>query len=152
MVMMFDCIATGGLLHNTDVMLTPEQKEQIGKYNAHIFSHGIQPIFASQAWQNSLEGYLSGVGCVAGHLQYYVSAYGDVAPCDFTPLSFGNLREEPLKQIWKRVIRHPAYNHVSRRCRMQNHEFRRFYVDPIPDDAILPYPVEKLPRMDYRTP
>jgi MoaA/NifB/PqqE/SkfB family radical SAM enzyme len=151
MVMFFDCISTGALLHDTSEMLTPQQKRRIAQYSAYNFNLGTRPIFVSQAWQNSPEGYLSGVGCVAGHLQYYVSAYGDVQPCDFTPLSFGNIRQTPLKRIWKRMIRHPAYNHLSRRCRMQNFKFRELYIDPIPDEAPLPYPIGKLPRLDYRS-
>ena len=107
-------------------------------------------MLASQAWQNSVVGYLSGIGCLAGHLQYYISAYGDVTPCDFSPICFGNIRQESIKSIWKKIIKHPAYNHISRRCRMQNPSFRQHYVDPIPDKAILPYPIEKLPRLNYR--
>ena len=151
MVMFFDCISTGALLHDTGEMLTPQQKKRIARYSAYNFNLGTRPIFVSQAWQNSPEGYLSGIGCVAGHLQYYVSAYGDVQPCDFTPLTFGNIRQTSLKRIWKRMIRHPAYNHLSRRCRMQNPKFREFYIDPIPDEVSLPYPIEKLPQLDYRT-
>lgn len=151
MVVLFDCVPTGALLHDTSDMLTPEQKEMIGQYNSYLFHHGIRPVLAAQAWQNSVEGYLSGIGCVAGHLQYYVSAYGDVTPCDFTPLSFGSLRQESLKHIWARMVHHPAYHHVSRRCRMQNPQFRAVYIDPIPDDAGLPYPIHLLPQLDYRT-
>ena len=36
-------------------------------------------------------------------------------------------------------------------CRMQNPQFRRFYIDPIPEDARLPYAIEKLPRVDCRS-
>jgi MoaA/NifB/PqqE/SkfB family radical SAM enzyme len=93
---------------------------------------------------------LSGIGCLAGNIQYYVSAYGDVAPCDFAPLSFGNIRDEPLKKIWKKLVKHPAYDHRSQFCRMQHPDFRRFYIDPIPDDAPLPYPIDKLSSVDYR--
>jgi MoaA/NifB/PqqE/SkfB family radical SAM enzyme len=79
-----------------------------------------------------------------------VSAYGEVSPCDFSPLSFGNLRDEPLKAIWKRMVRHPAYKHRSSVCRMQSERFRHFYIDPIPDNATLPYDINKLPSIDYR--
>ena len=151
MIILFDCVPTGTLLHDTSEMMTLEQKQVVGKYNADAFEKGINPMLASQAWQNSVVGYLSGIGCLAGHLQYYISAYGDVTPCDFSPICFGNVRQESIKSIWKKIIKHPAYNHISRRCRMQNPSFRQHYVDPIPDNAILPYPIEKLPRLNYRT-
>jgi hypothetical protein len=48
------------------------------------------------------------------------------------------------------MIHHPAYRHCVTACRMQNGKFRHFYIDPIPDDAVLPYDITLLPRVDYR--
>ena len=149
-VILFDGVPTGNMLKDTSEMLTMEQREEIHKYSAEIFRRKIIPPLSSQAWQNSVEGNLSGIGCIAANIQYYVSAYGDITPCDFSPLSFGNIRTEPLKKIWKKMVRHPAYNHRSSFCRMQNQKFRHFYIDPIPDNATLPYDIDKLPRVDYR--
>ncbi len=130
-------------------MLTEEQREEIHQYSAEIFNQKIVPPLSSQAWQNSVEGNLSGIGCLAAYIQYYVSAYGDVTPCDFTPLSFGNIRTESLKKIWKKMINHPAYKHRSSFCRMQNPDFRRLYIDPIPDNVPLPYDIYNFPPLDY---
>ena len=149
-VILFDGVPTGNMLKNTNIILAPEQREEIREFSSKIFKKKIIPPLSSQSWQNSVEGNLSGIGCLAGNIQYYVSAYGDVAPCDFTPLSFGNIRKEPLKKIWKRMVCHPAYNHRSSFCRMQNPKFRHFYIDPIPDNATLPYPIFRLPQVDYR--
>jgi MoaA/NifB/PqqE/SkfB family radical SAM enzyme len=149
-LILFDCVPTGNMLKDTREMLTFELREKIYKYSVKVFKQKIIPPLSSQAWQNSVESYLSGIGCLAANIQYYVSAYGDIAPCDFTPLSFGNIRNESLKKIWKRMVRHPAYNHRSPFCRMQNSRFRHFYIDPIPDDAILPYGIENLNSVDYR--
>jgi len=148
-VILFDGVPTGNMLKDTSELLTQEQREEIYVYSSKLFEHSVIPPLSSQSWQNSVEGNLSGIGCLAGNIQFYASAYGDIAPCDFTPLSFGNIREQPLKKIWKSMIYHPAYNHRSTFCRMQNPQFRRFYIDPIPDEAKLPYPIEKLPRVDY---
>jgi len=149
-LVLFDNVPTGMLMKDTSEVLTREQREEIIRYTTHIFNHRMRPTLSSQAWQNSIEGYLGGVGCVAGNIQYYVSAHGDVTPCDFTPLSFGNIRDEPLKRIWKRMRSHPAFRHRSQFCRMQNPKFRHIYVEPIPDDSMLPYPMDRLPRVDYR--
>ncbi|TXT64119.1 MAG: Antilisterial bacteriocin subtilosin biosynthesis protein AlbA [Promethearchaeota archaeon] len=149
-LMLFDGVPTGNMLKDTSEMLTPSQREEIRKFSSIIFKNNIKPPLSSQAWQNSIEGYLGGIGCLAANIQYYVSAYGDVTPCDFTPLSFGNIRKKPLKKIWKRMIKHPAYNHRSTFCRMQNPKFRHFYIDPIPDNAILPFTIDHLPQVDYR--
>ena len=149
-VMLFDGVPTGNMLKNTDEMLTPDQREEIREFSSKLFKNSIIPPLSSQAWQNSIEGYLGGIGCLAGSIQYYMSAYGDVTPCDFTPLSFGNVKNEPLKKIWKRLVHHKAYNHRSTFCRMQNPKFRHVYIDPIPDDQILPYDINNLPNVDYR--
>ena len=149
-VILFDCVPTGKMLKDTSEMLTFKQREQIHNYSVEIFRKKIVPPLSSQAWQNSVEAYLSGIGCLAANIQYYASAYGDIAPCDFTPLSFGNIRNNSLKKIWMKMVHHPAYNHRSPFCRMQNKEFRQIYIEPIPDDAILPYNIDKLSRVDYR--
>jgi MoaA/NifB/PqqE/SkfB family radical SAM enzyme len=149
-VMLFDGVPTGNMLKNTSEMLTIEQREEIRDFSSKLFKNSIIPPLSSQAWQNSIEGYLGGIGCLAGNIQYYVSAYGEVTPCDFTPLSFGSIREEALKKIWKKMVRHNAYNHRSTFCRMQNPNFRRVYIDPIPEDQILPYNIQILPNVDYR--
>jgi len=147
---LFDAVPTGNMLNDTSEMLTPGQHEEIREFSSKIFNHRMVPQFNSQSWQNSIEGYLGGIGCLAVNIQYYVSAYGDVSPCDFTPLSFGNVRNKSLKEIWNKMIHHPAYNHRSTFCRMQHPNFRHFYIDPIPHDAKLPYDVESLPNVDYR--
>ena len=149
-VILFDGVPTGNMLKDTSELLTQALQEEIHKYSSNVFKNKIIPPLSSQAWQNSVEGVISGIGCLAANIQCYASAYGDIAPCDFTPISFGNVRDQPLKKIWKSMIYHPAYNHRSPFCRMQNPGFRSFYIDPIPDDAKLPYSIEKLPRVDYR--
>ena len=147
-VILFDAVPTGKLLHDTTEVLTAEQRAQIREYSEAIFRDGVKPPLSSQSWQNSVEGYLSGIGCLAANIQFYASAYGDIAPCDFTPLSFGNVREEALAEIWQKMIHHPAYDHRTSYCRMQNPEFRRRYIDPIPEGAYLPHPIEQLASAD----
>jgi MoaA/NifB/PqqE/SkfB family radical SAM enzyme len=149
-IIYFDCVPTGNMLHDTSEMLTFDLREELHEYSAEVFRKKIVPPLSSQSWQNSVEAYLSGIGCLAANIQYYASAYGDISPCDFSPISFGNIRNESLKRIWVRMVKHPAYNHRSPFCRMQDKNFRKFYIDPIPDDAYLPYPISKLPSVDYR--
>jgi MoaA/NifB/PqqE/SkfB family radical SAM enzyme len=38
-------------------------------------------------------------GCNAGCKMVYVDAFGDVSPCVFAPLNFGNVRERPVREI-----------------------------------------------------
>ena len=39
-------------------------------------------------------------GCNAGNKMVYIDAFGDVSPCVFTPIRFGNVRQEPIQDIF----------------------------------------------------
>ncbi len=40
-------------------------------------------------------------GCTAGHKMLYIDAFGDVSPCVFIPMTFGNVNTKSLKDIYK---------------------------------------------------
>ena len=42
-------------------------------------------------------------GCNAGRKMVYVDAFGEVSPCVFTPITFGNIRDRPLRAIWSEM-------------------------------------------------
>jgi len=42
-------------------------------------------------------------GCNAGHKMVYIDPFGEVSPCVFIPMTFGNVREESLKKIFKKM-------------------------------------------------
>jgi len=42
-------------------------------------------------------------GCTAGHKMIYVDAFGEVAPCVFVPMSFGNVQEKSLQSIFREM-------------------------------------------------
>ena len=42
-------------------------------------------------------------GCNAGHKMVYIDAFGEVSPCVFTPITFGNIRDRPLRAIWSEM-------------------------------------------------
>ncbi|MFH1761619.1 MAG: radical SAM protein, partial [bacterium] len=43
------------------------------------------------------------IGCSGGTCYVYISPYGDVCPCDFNHVIFGNVLEEPLYKIWDKM-------------------------------------------------
>ena len=45
-------------------------------------------------------------GCTAGHKMVYIDACGEVSPCVFTPMSFGNVRHQPLPDIFREMRQH----------------------------------------------
>jgi MoaA/NifB/PqqE/SkfB family radical SAM enzyme len=42
-------------------------------------------------------------GCTAGYNYLFVDSRGNACPCDFTMMAFGNVREEPVAEIWRRI-------------------------------------------------
>jgi len=83
-------------------------------------------------------------GCFAGRRWMHVTAGGDVLPCAYTPLSFGNVVEEGLDVIWKRMGQHEAYRKNAEFCKMRDPTFREKYIHIIPKDASLPLRMDKL--------
>jgi MoaA/NifB/PqqE/SkfB family radical SAM enzyme len=136
-VTILDVVPTGKLLAlRQEDLLSPEDKARLVELDRHYNGLEGYPHIITQAFTNGPEA----AGCFAGFSQLYMTAYGDVNPCDFAPLTFGNIRDEPLKAIWDRILTHPAYEKRCSHCRMQDPEFRSRYIDMIPDDAPLPWP------------
>jgi MoaA/NifB/PqqE/SkfB family radical SAM enzyme len=46
------------------------------------------------------------MGCPAAIRKVYVTPYGDVIPCPFIHVSYGNVLDEPLSEIRKRMVDH----------------------------------------------
>ncbi len=136
-ITIFDTVPTGKLLPlEQDQLLTPDDKARIIEIMRDYNERDGYPHVIAQAFVNGPEG----AGCFAGFIQFYMTAYGDVNPCDFTPLTFGNIQDDSLENIWNRILGHDAYGERSDHCRMQDPEFRAQYIDDIPEKVLLPWP------------
>ena len=45
-------------------------------------------------------------GCNAGHKMVYIDAFGEVSPCVFIPMTFGNVRETSIQEIYADMRRY----------------------------------------------
>ncbi|MFX1454963.1 MAG: radical SAM/SPASM domain-containing protein [Promethearchaeota archaeon] len=126
----------GRWLHETEVMLTPEEKGKV--WDLTDFPYVCRDFYFQTQFSSQCRG-------VADKAYMYISPYGDVQPCCFMPLSFGNIREDPLKTVLDRMYQHPMYTHecMQHQCPMIDHGFRELYIDTIPDDAKLPFRMDK---------
>lgn len=98
------------LLKGADVFTDTELKlvaEKLIGYNNHKSFKAFTSI-APMIIDESREYF----GCTAGGTdRYYVNAKGDVQPCEFLNISFGNITEEPFEDIYRRmrvVFREPG--------------------------------------------
>ena len=77
-------------------------------------------------------------GCGGGTQHMFIDYNGEVCPCDFTPLSFGCIENQSLKEIWDRM--NEAMHNPRRNCFIQkNHEIIRKHFH---EHGTLPLPPE----------
>jgi hypothetical protein len=51
------------------------------------------------------------LGCLAGYTFFYIGSAGDLCPCDFVPMSFGNVFEMGFEPVFERassLVQHPC--------------------------------------------
>ena len=80
----------------------------------------------------------------ASRTHFYVSPYGDVQPCCYMPLSFGNVREEPMKRIVKRMWGSAMFASLdsSVDCPMNSPRFREVFGPVLSRPGPGPHPAE----------
>nr|MBU1327678.1 radical SAM protein [Candidatus Omnitrophota bacterium] len=61
---------------------------------------------------------------------FHISCYGEIQPCPFVPLSFGNIRQRDLNEIVNGMFRHPVFYEGYNNCLMNDPDFRRKYILP----------------------
>jgi MoaA/NifB/PqqE/SkfB family radical SAM enzyme len=78
--------------------LIRETQDVHRRYNRR--SSRAYPALAAQVMEESH----GALGCTAGGVdRFYVNATGEVQPCEFLNFSFGNVREEPFEEIFRRM-------------------------------------------------
>lgn len=122
----------GRWLYNVDVRLTPKEEKKVWEIVEYPF------VCRDFYFQNQSSSQCRGLSEKA---YLYISPYGDVQPCCFIPLTFGNIREEPLNKIVNRMWSHPMFRHpcIYKECPMLNDDFRKKYIDKIPRGTKLPF-------------
>jgi MoaA/NifB/PqqE/SkfB family radical SAM enzyme len=144
-ISVFDVLPVGRLLGRTDLLLSARNRRSLlaeSKRLNEVYRGRLRIV--TQSWTNCGWGFAWFIGCLAGNYQFHINANGDLTPCDFTPVSFGNVRREPVAALWARMTEHPAYRDHRKSCRLQSRRFRRRYIDAIPDGAPLPFPAGEL--------
>ena len=140
-VTIFDCIPSGKYLKDASKILAPQERKQVIALARKYYETTPIGVNAMALINSPL-----GVGCYGANSQFYMTAYGDINPCDFNPVNFGNVREMPIQAIWKKMVSHPDFNKRFPSCRMQSKAYRKKYIDPLPANPKLPIPIESIPQ------
>ncbi|MBU1671582.1 MAG: radical SAM protein [Actinobacteria bacterium] len=144
-ITVFDVTPTGRMMDREDLLLTPEEHRHLSGLQEGQFARRRGPKIVTMSYVNETDI----IGCFGAKYQLHITHDGFVTPCDFTPLHFGNVGDEPLRTIWNRMTAHPEYRKKTVTCRMQDPEFRRRYIRKIPADAPLPYPMDRIPMETF---
>ncbi len=122
-VFIFDVVPTGRLLNRHECTLSDDEADRLRELRERYGEKPDYPRIVHQTMFSSMAYPCAAEGCPAAMVQMHLRANGDVAPCDFTPYSFGNIRELSLREIWNRMAGSDLYKMPSARCRLSRREF-----------------------------
>jgi MoaA/NifB/PqqE/SkfB family radical SAM enzyme len=98
---------------------------------------------------NSLSGERE---CPAVKRVVYITAQGDVMPCAYVPISWGNIREKSILEIMQQMQQSPVYKKDYDHCIAgENPDWVNRYIDPVydnPNFKHLPLSVAQHPMKD----
>jgi len=122
-VFLFVVISTRRPHGQHDCMLSDQEADQIVEFRRKYTSMRDYPRIVHQTMFASIAYPCVAEGCPAAMVQMHLRANGDVAPCDFTPATFGNIRTQPLAEIWQTMTASHLYATPSARCRLSRPAF-----------------------------
>jgi MoaA/NifB/PqqE/SkfB family radical SAM enzyme len=92
-------ILSGKLTARPDEALLPEHVALIREAQARLTRTPGEPgCFAYDVFESA-----EAFGCGAGYNYLFVDSRGNLCPCDFTMMSFGNLRQRPVAEVWREL-------------------------------------------------
>jgi len=98
-------VPVGAWALNYDIMLNADDRKALNRImseNSHVRTDFQSNWFIE--------------GCGALKEKIYISPYGDVLPCPFIHISFGNVLEESLEDIWRRGCRMKTFSEYAPVC------------------------------------
>lgn len=98
-VKILEPILSGNLLKEDNlgnVVYSENHRKKLIDIQHEANKHNEFPKITTFAYTESKERF----GCGAGNQHSYISASGELYPCDFVPMSFGNVKEKSIKDLW----------------------------------------------------
>lgn len=134
-IFVFDVVPTGRLEGECGCVLTDDEAEAVNSFRRTCNEDPERPRIIHQTMFTSMAYPCVAEGCPAAVVQLHVRANGDVSPCDFSACSFGNVRSQPLADIWRAMSEHELYARPSPRCRLADPAFRELLSAITPEQA-----------------
>jgi len=129
-VLVLEPIPVGKIVDEDKVILTDKDRKHLINLQKKANKNKRCPRVLSYPYRESKQV----MGCCAGYQYIHVTASGNICPCSFTPLSFGNAQKEKISVIWKRM--NTAFNKPRNSCFMVEHHK---YISKRLDDGFMDY-------------
>jgi MoaA/NifB/PqqE/SkfB family radical SAM enzyme len=113
-VLILEPIPVGKIMSEHDVILSENERMQLIQLQRKVNKNDTHLKVLSYPYRESKQV----MGCCAGYQYLHVSASGNICPCSFTPLSFGNARKEDIHVLWRRM--NAIFNGPSTDCFMRH--------------------------------
>ena len=118
---LYEIVAVGRWSTHTDELLTRGDVDRVSRF--HQDKNRLPEGPRVTAFPRLLSPEM--FGCFAGRRWLHVDASGDVLPCAYMPISFGNVRDTSLAEIWKGMGRDRWLRGKPGGCMMKDEKFRR---------------------------
>lgn len=120
-ILIFDAIPTGRLKKCNSLIDGNDWIEELIDFTEQYNSNYDYPGILVYSYATSYRS----TGCSGGTSYFYVSPYGDISPCDFNHVTFGNILKEPLYKIWDKMSSINIYKQATwGGCKMKNSNYR----------------------------
>lgn len=99
-VKVLEPILSGSLLKRmdvSDIMYDKPTRKKLVEIQHKANRMGVFPKITTFAYTESREKF----GCGAGTQHSYISATGELYPCDFVPMNFGSVKDKEVRLLWK---------------------------------------------------
>ncbi|NOR47026.1 MAG: radical SAM protein [Methanosarcinaceae archaeon] len=121
-----------------DAILSDDDRQVIlDMYHRINTTKGGPRIFSNTFFEGQM------LGCLAGQRWVHVCVDGSVKPCPYLPFEYGNIENDSLKSIWKKIRSYPQFKGERHVCLMHDPKFMEL-VSKIPKDAKVPYDFDLL--------
>jgi len=116
---LYDIIAVGNWSSHADEVLSKEDARHLEEFHRRKNRSSSGPRVTAFPYLLGRDMF----GCFAGRRWIHVDASGEAIPCAYLPMSFGNIKQRGLPDIWKEMS---SYRWFSGRhdCLMKDRQFR----------------------------
>jgi len=115
---LYEIVAVGRWASHTDELLSAQDVKRLEDY--HKKKNRLPgPRVTAFPYHLGAEMF----GCFAGRRWIHIDASGNALPCAYMPLSFGNIEQKSLKEIWKEMSSYKWFK-GRHSCQMKDSDFR----------------------------